>query len=124
MFSSREIPIASVRLGASTGMALYSGVSLDLPGLVRLVAEAPARLLGLFPRKGAIRPHSDADLVLVDPDREWTLAESAIAARSAVSPYVGRRFAGRVVRTVVRGVTVQLDGEIVARPGQGRLVTP
>ena len=97
---------------------------LDLPGLVRLVAEAPARLLGLFPRKGAIRPHSDADLVLVDPDREWTLEESAIAARSAVSPYVGRRFAGRVVRTVVRGVTVQLDGEIVARPGQGRLVTP
>ncbi|MGH2376892.1 MAG: allantoinase AllB [Candidatus Limnocylindria bacterium] len=97
---------------------------LRLPALVRLVAEAPARLLGLFPRKGSIRPHSDADLVLVDPDREWTLEETAVQARSAVSPYAGRRFTGAVVRTIVRGVTVQLEGEIVAAAGHGKLVTP
>lgn len=95
-----------------------------LPWLARLVSEAPARLLGLFPRKGSIRPHSDADLVLIDTAREWTLAQDAVVARSAISPYAGRAFTGQVVRTIVRGVTVQLEGQIVARPGHGRLVTP
>lgn len=97
---------------------------LRLPELVRLVSEAPARLLGLFPRKGSIGPHSDADLVLVDPEREWTLEAAAVQARRAVSPYAGRRFTGAVVRTIVRGVTVQVNGEIVAPAGHGRLVTP
>lgn len=97
---------------------------LDLLRLARLVAEMPARLLGLFPRKGSIRPHSDADLVLVDPARQWTLERDAIVARSAVSPYRGRRFSGAVVRTIVRGVTVMYNGEILAAPGHGRLVTP
>lgn len=101
-----------------------SAKRLRLPDLVRLVSEAPARLLGLFPRKGSIRPHSDADLVFIDPEREWTLEAAAIQARSAVSPYAGRRFTGAVVRTIVRGVTVQVDGEIVAPAGHGRLVTP
>jgi allantoinase len=100
------------------------GKRLGLPTLVRLVSEAPARLLGLFPRKGSIRPHSDADFALVDPEREWTLDTAVLQARSAISPYAGRRFKGAVMRTIVRGVTVQLDGEIVAPPGHGRLVTP
>lgn len=97
---------------------------LGLPALVRLIAEAPARLLGIFPRKGSIRTHSDADLVFVDPDRRWTLDQAAIEARSALSPYAGRSFTGSVVRTIVRGVTVQVNGEIVAPAGHGRLVTP
>lgn len=97
---------------------------LDLARLARLVAEAPARLLGIFPRKGAIAEGSDADLAIVDPTREWTLEAGAVAARSAISPYVGRRFVGAVVRTIVRGVTVQLDGEVLAQPGHGQLVTP
>jgi allantoinase len=97
---------------------------LGVPALVRLVSEVPARLLGLFPRKGSIRPHSDADFVFVDPEREWTLETASVQARSAISPYVGRRFRGAVVRTMVRGITVQLAGEIVAPAGHGRLVTP
>lgn len=97
---------------------------IDMARLARLVAEAPARLLGLFPRKGAIREGSDADLAIVDPAREWTLEAGAVAARSALSPYVGRRFLGAVVRTIVRGVTVQHDGEVLAAPGHGQLVTP
>jgi allantoinase len=96
----------------------------DLVRLVRLVAEAPARLLGIFPRKGAIREGSDADLALLDLEREWTLDAADVAARSAVSPYVGRRFTGAVARTIVRGVTVQRDGAVVVGPGHGRLVTP
>jgi allantoinase len=96
---------------------------LRLPALTRLVAGAPARLLGLWPRKGAIRAGADADLALVALEREWTFMPEQLQARSGLSPYVGRSFRGAVVRTLVRGVTVFDDGEFMEhRPRIGRLV--
>ncbi|HEY6202820.1 MAG TPA: allantoinase AllB [Candidatus Limnocylindria bacterium] len=86
---------------------------LRLAALARLVAGAPARLLGIWPQKGAIRAGADADLALVAMDREWTLEPEQLQARSGLSPYVGRAFRGAVVRTLVRGVTVFDDGEFV-----------
>jgi allantoinase len=103
---------------------------LRLTALTRLVAEAPARLLGLWPRKGAIASGAHADLALVDLDREWTFEGEQLQARSGVSPYVGRSFRGAVVRTLVRGVTVFDNGMFVEDkrdqtryPRVGRLVT-
>ncbi|HKW78327.1 MAG TPA: allantoinase AllB [Candidatus Limnocylindria bacterium] len=96
------------------------GMALEM--LAQLLATRPAKRLGLWPRKGEIRPGTDADLVLVDPDREWTLTRDALHTRSGLSPYVGRRFTGAVVRTIVRGRTVYLDGEITATPGDGWFV--
>lgn len=93
---------------------------LSLRRLAWLVATGPARRLGLYPRKGALRSGSHADVALVDLDQGWTLEPSALQARSGLSPYVGRLFRGRVVRTIVRGRTVFRDGEIVAEPGYGR----
>jgi allantoinase len=103
---------------------------LRLPALARLLAGAPARLLGLWPRKGAIAPGSHADLALVDLEREWTFSQDQLQARSGLSPYVGRAFRGVVVRTLVRGVTVFHDGTFIEEkreqtrvPRVGQLVT-
>ncbi len=99
---------------------------LRLATLVRLVAGAPARLLGLWPQKGAIRAGADADVALVDLEREWTFEQEQLQARSGLSPYVGRTFRGAVVRALVRGVTVYDDGEFVEEKRYsrfGRLVT-
>jgi allantoinase len=103
---------------------------LRLPALARLLAAAPARLLGLWPRKGAIAPGSHADLALVDLEREWTFSQDQLQARSGLSPYVGRAFRGVVVRTLVRGVTVFHDGTFIEEkreqtrvPRVGQLVT-
>ncbi len=96
------------------------GLSLEL--MAQLLATRPAKRLGLWPRKGEIRPGTDADLVLVDPDREWTLAPDALEARSGLSPYVGRRFVGSVERTLVRGRTVFANGAITGATGDGRFV--
>jgi allantoinase len=99
---------------------------LRLGALARLVAGAPARLLRLWPQKGAIRAGADADVALVAVDREWTLEPERLQARSGLSPYVGRTFRGAVVRTLVRGVTVFDDGEFVEEKRHvrfGRLVT-
>jgi allantoinase len=97
---------------------------LTLARLAWLTATAPARLVGIARRKGALRVGADADLVLFDPDRRWTLRRQDVQTRSAISPYVGRRFTGAVARTIVRGKTVQKDGEIVGGPGWGQLVLP
>ena len=96
---------------------------LPLEAVARLLSGAPARRLGLHPRKGEIRVGADADLVLVDLEREWTLDASRLQARSGLSAYVGRRFKGAGVRTIVRGVDVFRDGAIVAAPGHGRFVS-
>ena len=95
---------------------------LSLVGLAQLVATRPAKRLGLWPRKGEIGAGVDADLVLVDLDREWTLTKDALETKSGISPYVGRRFKGAIARTIVRGRTVYLDGKVTGAPGDGWFV--
>ena len=89
--------------------------------LAELLCAAPARLLGL-PSKGRIAPGLDADLVLLDTEREWTLDLAALQTRSGLSPYVGRTFRGLVRTTLVRGRIVYRDGDFPAAPGYGRFV--
>jgi allantoinase len=95
---------------------------LEWPHLVKMMAGAPARRFGLYPKKGAIMPGADADLVIVDPDREWVVEEEAMFSRYRISPYKGMRLRGCVDETIVRGEPVYRDGQIVAQPGTGRLV--
>jgi dihydroorotase-like cyclic amidohydrolase len=86
------------------------------------VSTRPAKRLGIWPRKGEIRAGADADLVLVDPDREWTFTRDALETKSGISPYVGRRFTGRIARTILRGRTVFVDGKVTGAPGDGWFV--
>jgi allantoinase len=97
---------------------------LSFERIAHLTATAPAQLFGLFPRKGSITVGADADLVLVDPTREWTFQSRDLQTRSGVSAYLGRQFTGRVVRTIVRGRTVFVDNQVVGEPGWGRLQRP
>jgi allantoinase len=97
---------------------------LSLERIADLTATAPARLFGLYPRKGAIVVNAAADFALVDPLRTWTLGPEQLHTKSGISPYLGRTFRGAVVRTIVRGRTVFADGEVVGKPGWGKLVRP
>ena len=93
---------------------------LSLPALMKMLAANPARLFGLYPRKGAIMPGADADLVALDLDHVWTLTVDQLLYKNKHSAYVGREFRGRVQRTWVRGQTVYADGQIKAEPGYGK----
>ncbi len=95
---------------------------LSLPALMKLLTANPARLFGIYPQKGALQPGSDADLAVVDLEKEWTLTADQLFYKNKHSAYVGYTFKGQVVRTFVRGETVYVDGEIKAQPGFGRLV--
>lgn len=96
---------------------------ISFPRLVDLVAGAPARVFGLD-HKGSLSPGSDADIVLLDLDREWTITNDSVLSRIGWTPYHGRTIRGAVIRTLSRGADVWVDGNIVGEPGHGVQALP
>ena len=90
----------------------------------RLMCSNGTRLHGLYPHKGAIMPGSDADIVLVDLKAETVISADMLHshARDVAHLFDGRKFQGRVRRTIVGGITVFLNGEVTGQPGHGRFV--
>lgn len=96
--------------------AVHEG-RLDWTRLAQLTSEAPARVLGLWPRKGLIGIGSDADFVLVDPESETDLSVGHMA--TDYSPFAGIRARGRVHQTWLRGTCLVRDGMMQVEPGYG-----
>jgi len=89
---------------------------------VRWSAANPAKAWGLFPRKGTLQVGSDADIVIIDLDREEQIDQAALHSRSKISPWHGRTVTGRPRHTIVRGRVVVRDGALVGSPGWGKPV--
>jgi dihydroorotase (multifunctional complex type) len=97
---------------------------LTVTDLVRVMAARPARIAGLQHRKGAIAIGRDADLVVIDPDRDWTITNESLATKCGWTPFAGRRIRGWPRMTILRGRVVMCDGEVVGEPGYGEFVSP
>jgi dihydropyrimidinase len=93
-----------------------------MAGLVRLLAVNPARVFGLWPRKGRIAAGADADLVLFDPAARGTLSASELHSAAGYSPFEGMHLEGRVRTTICRGRVVYDNGTVVGDPGWGRFL--
>ena len=95
---------------------------ISLHRMVELTATAPAKLFGLFPRKGTIAVGSDADLVLFDPNERWSIRAADHHSRVEFSLYEGRPITGRVKKVLLRG-NVIVDGALWAgREGMGEFI--
>ena len=123
-------PVWEAASGFSGTQTLYpSMIDLALKGelsiedVVRLVAESPAKVLGLWPRKGGILPGADGDVVIVDPKGETVVTEEWFRSRSKVTPFMGWRFRGSIDYTILRGEIIYEKGEIISGP-TGRWVKP
>jgi dihydropyrimidinase len=95
---------------------------LDMAGLVRLLSEGPARIFGLWPRKGALRVGADADLALFDPTAGGPLRLEELHSAAGYSPFEGLQLAGRVRTTVCRGRVVFDTGRVLGDPHWGRFL--
>jgi len=95
---------------------------MTLDQLVRLVSTQPARIFGLYPRKGSLAPRADADVVIYDPQGEGTLQASRLHNIAGYTPYEGMRVQGHVKMTIARGQIVLEDGEFKGTPGRGRFI--
>jgi allantoinase len=128
--SLKQTPNAFEAWGGIAGAQTLLVLTLDegerreipLGTLVAAIAGVPARRFALA-GKGELEPESDADIALVRPHTPWTLSADDLRQRHRLSPFVGRELHHRVVRTLLRGQTIQADGQIVAEPA-GRLVKP
>jgi dihydropyrimidinase len=104
-------------------MLFSAGVStgrISLHRFVALTSTSPARLFGLYPRKGTIAVGSDADLLVLDPQLRRTIDGSSMQSRAGYSAYDGREVCGWPRFTISRGDVVLEDGQVLAKPGRGR----
>lgn len=100
----------------------HHGRGLPLETVAALTSTNVADRFGLA-GKGRLELGADADLALVDLRSSFTLLSEDLFYRHAISPYVGRDFRGKMVRTIVRGTRVFRDGSIVSDP-VGRFLKP
>jgi dihydroorotase (multifunctional complex type) len=114
------------------GIQYYYPLVLDAvkKGLVSLeravdaIAFQPAKAFNLEGAKGRIAVGYDADLVIADLDSPWTITNDGVLSRCGWTPYDGRSIAAHIDTTFVRGEPVFDNGQVVGKPGQGKIAVP
>lgn len=96
---------------------------ISLPQAALLLSENPARLFGLYPRKGVIRAGADADFTVVDLDREQVLSRDQLLSKNSIAPFHGLKVRGVPTAAFLRGRQIMQDGRPLGEP-TGRLLRP
>lgn len=96
--------------------------SLSLEKLVELTSENPARIFGIYPKKGAIQIGSDADFSIVDMEQDLILSSKKSFSRSGWTAFDGVKVKGIPTHTIVRGHIIYENGKITGNPGMGKFV--
>jgi dihydropyrimidinase len=95
---------------------------ISLNRFVEITATAPAKIFGLYPRKGTLAIGADADIVVWDPDKRLTLSQKTLHMRVDYSPFEGREVVGRPTHVLSRGKLI-IDGDkYVGKKGDGQFV--
>jgi len=120
----KPIPFGAPSLETLVPLMYSEGVvnrGLPPSWLARVMAENPARIFGLYPRKGAIRVGADADLTIWDPASAWTIERARHLGIAGYTPYEGWTVKGRPWMTLLRGqVLLNSEGVLEQKPGYGR----
>jgi dihydroorotase len=104
-------------------LSQFAAGRFSLCDYVRWSATNPAKIWGLFPRKGIIQVGADADLALVELNRKWTIDDAQLQSRAKITPWHGRQVQGLPMHTLVRGKFVVKNRQLVAETrGWGRSV--
>ena len=90
-----------------------AGKRISVAGMCRALSENPAKLYGLFPRKGALLPGSDADIVVYDPKADHVLSAQDMVSKAGYTPFEGFRTAGSIAKVYLRGTLQVDDGKVV-----------
>lgn len=123
--SGEPIPFGAPSIETIVPLVFSEGVvkrNLPIWWMARMVAENPARIFGLYPRKGVIQPGSDADLLMIDPDAEATIQAQNHQSTTGYTPYEGWKVSGKPWMTMLRGRVLLNDGKLEQQPGSGKFV--
>jgi dihydropyrimidinase len=95
---------------------------ISLNRMVELLCTNPAKLFGLYPRKGTIAVGADADIVVFDPEKPKTITAAAQMSKTDYNLYEGTEVVGDVDTVLLRGEVIVDGGELVGKPGYGEFV--
>ena len=104
-------------------LKLVSEHAISYADLLRVACEAPARIFGLYPRKGTLRRGADADFVVVDPSRPLQIRNADQASKAGRTPFDGWSAPATPVMTFLRGEMIAREGMIVGA-ARGRFLAP
>jgi allantoinase len=90
--------------------------------VVEVMCENPAKIYGLYPRKGVIEVGADADIVILDMEKEELISNDTVISKCKWTPYDGRTLKGAPEIVMVRGQIVAENGKVVGKPGMGQFV--
>lgn len=93
---------------------------LTLPQVVKYCSSNPCRMFGMYPQKGSLEPGTDADIVIIDPEKRTLIDRAYIRGASDYSCYEGMELDGCIERVFLRGEEVVKDGEFLGKRGDGR----
>ncbi|MDX2142049.1 MAG: dihydroorotase family protein [Rhodospirillaceae bacterium] len=110
-------PSAQFYLSMFLTAALDGNITLER--VVDACSTRPAKIFGIID-KGDIQPGYHADIAVVDLENEYEIRDGDVLSLTGWSPYAGRRFRGKTVRTLVRGRTVFQNGKVVGEKGWGK----
>ncbi len=120
-----KIPNGAAGLENRLQMIHHFGVGdghITLNRMVELLATNPAKLFGLYPRKGTLAPGSDADIVVFDPHKRVTISAASHHSRADYNLYEGTQVTGSPEIVLLRGQVIVEGDELLAEPGLGRYV--
>lgn len=112
--------IASLQLGPSIVWTETVKRGGSLEKLARWMSSRPAELAGLESQKGQLAPGYDADVVIFDPDKDWTVSADRLFHRHKLTPYDGARLKGLAVATYLRGELLYREGGFVGSRSEGK----
>jgi dihydropyrimidinase len=93
---------------------------ISLERFVELISTNPAKIMGLYPRKGALLPGSDADIAVIDPNRRWTVRAEEHHMGGDYNAWEGWELGGKVVTTILRGTPLVENDRWVGSKTGGR----
>src|SRR3954470_16223970 len=117
-----KIPNGAPGIETRMGLVYDGGVrtnKISMNRFVELTSTSPAKIFGLFPRKGTIAPGSDADIVIFDPEKTLRLGVKTLHMRVDYNPYEGREVTGVTNTAISRGKVVVDGGKFTGKAGAG-----
>ncbi len=118
----RGFPGIQERLSVLYSAGVHTG-KISANRFVDLACTSPAKLFGLFPRKGTLAVGSDADMVIFDPKAEVVLSKSISLSRSDYTPYEGMKVRGASWLVLQRGRVIARESKVMGRPGGGEFLS-
>ena len=95
---------------------------ISIDKFVEVMSTKPAKIYGLYPQKGTILPNSDADIVIINPNKKWKISVSNMHSRVDYCGYEGKEINGEIELVMQRGEVLYYNGTFIGKKGKGKFI--